>query len=136
LKVLERSAPKIKFSGKIDEMNFERFMERMEKAMDVEGVTDGLKLESIENWFSGLPLSLVKSMKDNSKEDATSVLQAIKEVLIGQFGSKRFDTEGMLKKMAEGRPVEILKQFKALLSGCGVSLNWPKGKMMLGHLTH
>jgi hypothetical protein len=134
LKVLERSAPKFKFSGKIDEMNFERFMERMDKAMDVEGVTDELRLESIENWLSGLPLSLVKSMKDNRKEDANSVLQATKEVLKGQFGSKRFDTEGMLKKIAEGRPIAS-ENFEAI-QGCGVSLNWPKGKMMLGHLTH
>jgi hypothetical protein len=52
-------------------------------------VTDELRLESIENWFSGLPLSLVKSMKDNRKEDATSVLQSIKEILTGQFGSKK-----------------------------------------------
>jgi hypothetical protein len=36
LKVLERAAPMIKFSGKINEMNFERFMERMEKNMEGE----------------------------------------------------------------------------------------------------
>jgi hypothetical protein len=34
MKVLEKTVPKIKFSGKINEMNFERFMGRMEKAMD------------------------------------------------------------------------------------------------------
>jgi hypothetical protein len=87
-------------------------------------------LESIENWFSGLPHNLVKSMKDNRKEDATSVLQAIKEVLVEQFGSKRFDTEGMLKKMAEGRPIASgdFEAIQSFVIGLRCKFELAKGK--------
>jgi hypothetical protein len=105
-KVLERAAPRVKFSGKNNEMNFERFMERMEENMVTEGVTDELKVEYFENWFSGLAHQLVKSIKDNRSETATGKLQAIKQVLESQFGSKEFDTEGMLRKLAEGGPID------------------------------
>jgi hypothetical protein len=52
LKVLEKSAPKNKFSGRNNEMNFEKFMMRMERAMDAEGVTDELRVEHIDNWLA------------------------------------------------------------------------------------
>jgi hypothetical protein len=105
-KVLERAAPKAKFSGRNNDINFERFMERMEENMETEEVTDELKVEYFENWFSGLAHQLVKLIKDNRSESATEKLQAIRQVLESQFGSKKFDTEGMLRKMAEGGPID------------------------------
>jgi hypothetical protein len=104
-KVLERAAPKIKFSGRDDDMNFERFMERMEENMETEGVTDEWKVEYFESWFSGLAHQLVRSIKDNRNGSATEKLLAIRQVLESQFGSKKFDTQGMLRKMAEGGPI-------------------------------
>jgi hypothetical protein len=103
---LERAVPKVKFSGRNNDINFEKFMERMEKNMETEGVTDELKVEYFENWFSGLAHQLVKSIKDNRSESATEKLQAIRQVLESQFGSKKFETEGMLSKMAEGGPID------------------------------
>ena len=130
MKVLEKSAPKIKFSGKVDEVDFEMFMVRMEEAMNVEGVTDELRLEHIENWFSGLPLDLVKAYKDNRKEDASIVFQAIKEVLRKQFGSKKCDTEGMLKKMVEGGPIagDDFEKIQGFVIGLRCKFELAKGK--------
>jgi hypothetical protein len=82
LKVLERSAPKTKFSGRNNEMNFERFMASMERAMDAEGVTDALRVEHIDNWFSGQALRIVQSKKNNDVfVDAATTLENIKRVL-------------------------------------------------------
>ena len=120
----------MKFSGKVDEVDFEMFMVRMEEAMDVEGVTDKLRLEYIENWFSGLPLDLVKAFKDNRKEDASIVFQAIKEVLREQFGSKKFDTEAMLKKMVEGGPIAggDFEKIQGFVIGLRCKFELAKGK--------
>ena len=94
LKVLEKSAPKNKFSGKNNEMNFEKFMTRMERAMDAEGVTDELRVEHIDNWFSGQALRIIQSKKDNDVSvDATTTLENIKIVL-----RKKYVEELMLKE--------------------------------------
>jgi hypothetical protein len=134
LKVLERAAPKIKFSGKINEMNFERFMERMEKNMEAEGVTDELRVENIENWFSGLAHQLVRSIKDNRSENATEVLHAIKQILVEHYGSKKFDTEGMLKKTAEGSPIPRgdFEAMQSFVIGLQCKFELAKGKGDIG----
>jgi hypothetical protein len=112
-KVLERAAPKVKLSGRNNDINFERFMERMEENMETEGVTDELKVKYFENWFSGLAHQLVKSIKDNRSKSATEKLQAIKRVLESQFGSKEFDTEERWQREALSTGV-TLKQCRAL----------------------
>jgi hypothetical protein len=134
LKVLEKKVLKIKFSKKINEMNFERFMERMERAMDAEGVTDDLRVDNIENWFSGLAYQLVKSINDNRSEDSTTVLQAIKEILVEHYGSKKFDTEGMLKKMAEGSPIPRgdFESIQSFVIGLQCKFELAKGKGDVG----
>jgi hypothetical protein len=40
-------------------MNFKRFIERMKQDMDAEGVTNDLRVGSIDNWFSGMALEIV-----------------------------------------------------------------------------
>jgi hypothetical protein len=76
LEFLEMVAPKNKFSGKANKMNFERFMERMKQAMDAEGVTDDLRVRCIDNWFSGMALKIVRS-KINHGIDAATTLSDI-----------------------------------------------------------
>jgi hypothetical protein len=134
VKVLERAAPKIKFTGKNNEINFERFMETMEKNMETEGVTDELKVEYIENWFSGLAHQLVKSIKDNRSEGATEKLPAIKQILAKQYGSKKFYTEGMLKRMAEGGtiPRGNFEAIQSFVIGLMCKIELAKGKGDVG----
>jgi hypothetical protein len=123
LKVLEKSAPKSKFSGKNNEMNFERFLARMERAMEVEGVTDELRVEHIENWFSGQALRIIQSKKDNDYfVDATTTLESIKRVLKKKYIEK-FDAEEMLKKLAKGKPIA-----KCSLEESGMSVRFGQGK--------
>jgi hypothetical protein len=68
--------PKIKFSGKNKTVDFEKFMEGIEKAMDQEGVTDDLRMREIEEWFVGKALEVVQRVKENcSREGPEVVLQ-------------------------------------------------------------
>jgi hypothetical protein len=111
VKVLERAVPKDQFSGKTNDMNFERFMETMEQDMSVEGITDELRVKNIDNWFSGRALKIVRSKKNNDiRIDATTTLNNIKESLNYHFRSKslikkEFDVKGMLKDLVKGKPI-------------------------------
>jgi hypothetical protein len=130
LKILEKSAPKNKFSGRNCEMNFERFMVRMERAMDAEGVTDELRVEHIDNWFSGQALRIIQSKKDNDVfVNATTTLESIKVVLKKKYVEK-FDAEGMLKKLAKGKPIAkcSLEEVRALIVDLECQFDLAKGK--------
>jgi hypothetical protein len=130
LKVLEKSAPKNKFSGKNNEMNFEKFMTRMERAMDAEGVTDELRVEHIDNWFSGQALRIIQSKKDNDVSvDATTTLENIKIVLRKKY-VEEFDAEGMLKKLAKGKPIPrcSLEEVRTLIVDLECQFDLAKGK--------
>jgi hypothetical protein len=130
LKVLEKSAPKNKFSGRNNEMNFERFMARMERAMDAEGVTDELRVEHIDNWFSGQALRIIQSKKDNDVfVDATTTLENIKIVLRKKY-VEEFDAEGMLKKLARGKPIArcSLEEVRTLIVDLECQFDLAKGK--------
>jgi hypothetical protein len=49
---MEKIKPTFKFLGHANKINIEKFMERMEVKM--EGVSDKLKVEYFEFWFSGI----------------------------------------------------------------------------------
>jgi multidrug efflux pump subunit AcrA (membrane-fusion protein) len=102
LELLEMVAPENKFSGKANKMNVERFMERMKQTMDAEGVTDDLRVESIDNWFSGRALEIVQS-KINHGIDATTTLNDIEESLKRHFKSEEIYVNEMLKDLVKGR---------------------------------
>jgi replication initiation and membrane attachment protein DnaB len=129
LELLEIVAPKNKFSGKANEMNFERFMERMKQAMDAEGVTDDLRVRCIDNWFSGRALQIVQS-KINHGIDAATTLSDIEESLKHHFGSEEFDVEGMLKKLAKEKPIAkgSLEDVEALIIDLECQFDLARGK--------
>jgi hypothetical protein len=127
---VEKKYPKIKFLGN-SEMNFERFMASMESTMDAEGVTDELRVEHIDNWFSGEALKIVQSKKNNDIIiDAATTLKNIKADLMWFFGSKAFDAEGMLKDLAKGKPIARgdSKGIQTFLLNWGASSIWPGGR--------
>jgi hypothetical protein len=105
LERLEMEAPKdemCKFLVEPYKMNFERFMKRMKRDMDWERVTDDLRVGCIGNWFGGVALEIVWS-EINHGIDAATILSDIEESLKRRFGSKKFDAEEMLTKVAKGK---------------------------------
>jgi hypothetical protein len=107
MKIIEKAAPKAKFSMKTSSMSYERFMREMEQDMSAEGITDELRVRHIDNWFSGDALKLVQSKKNNAVlVDATTTLRSIREILDFKFKEKKeFDVEEILKNMAKGNPI-------------------------------
>jgi hypothetical protein len=98
--------PKIKFTGNNKTINFEKFMEGMEKAMDQEGVTDNLRVREIEEWFGGEALEVVHMVKQSgSKEESGLVLQKIKDELCMYFGTEVFKAGERLKELMRGGPI-------------------------------
>jgi hypothetical protein len=77
---------------------------------------------------------LVKSIKDNRSEGAIEKLQAIKQILVKKFGSKKFDTEGMLQRMAEGGtiPRGDFEAIQSFIMGLMCKFELAKGKSDVG----
>jgi hypothetical protein len=68
----------------------------------MEGVSDKLKVEYLEFWFSRVAQHIVRSIVNNTtEEDHTKVLKDIKEVLMAEFGEKEFDADEMIKKLTK-----------------------------------
>jgi hypothetical protein len=111
-------------------MNFERFMASMERAVDAEGVTDELRVEHIDNWFSGQALRIVQSKKNNDVfVDAATTLESIKRVLKKKY-VEEFDAEGMLKRLARGNPIARcnLEDVRALIVDLECQFDLARGK--------
>jgi hypothetical protein len=130
LEGVEKSTPKTRFSGRNNEINFERFMASMERSMDAEGVTDELRVEHIDNWFSGQALRIVQSKKNNDVfVDAVTTLDNIKRVLKKKY-VEEFDAERMLKILARGKPIARcnLEDVRALIVDLECQFDLARGK--------
>jgi hypothetical protein len=103
MKYLEKIKPKTKFSGQSSSLNFARFMEKMELQIDKGGVSDDLRLDGIDDWFSGQLLDFVQSKNNNNKFiDALTTLRNIKTSLEAAFGSKDFNVDTMINQCVKG----------------------------------
>jgi hypothetical protein len=89
MKIIEKAAPKERFSRKTNKMNYEKFMDDMEQDMSAEGITDELRVKNIDNWFSGDALKIVRSKKNNDVQIDATTLSNIKEVLDYFFKEKK-----------------------------------------------
>ena len=92
------------YSGKNDDqVYFEIHIERMERILDgIPDITDSIKLEELEYWFSGMAGTIVRNLAVG--EDDTERLATAKNILRKHFNGKQKKTWQSLEKLEEGEP--------------------------------
>jgi hypothetical protein len=84
-----------------DQVYFEVHMERMEQSLDgIPDITDRIKLEELEYWFSGIAGTVVRNLAVG--EDDTERLAMAKNKLREHFNGRQKSTRESLEKLMEG----------------------------------
>jgi hypothetical protein len=79
-------------------------LERMEQSLDgIPDITDRIKLEELEYWFSGMAGTVVRNLAVG--EDDTERLAMAKNKLREHFNGRQKSTRESLEKLMEGEPI-------------------------------